>query len=178
MPRTFLLLTFNLALNLLFAMGAGATGAPKTFKAFPAQSALHLEAPDLHAGSKFWDFRTRIREGARTNGVTVGGKYTLVTWGCGAPCQGGVVIDRTKSKDNIIALPVAALGYAYSFDSSLLIANPHPEEYDSTGEIPTFLYREFYQLVDGTFKFICADKGEGTRCIDEKEYNAAVNAIN
>lgn len=85
------------------------------------------------------------------------------------------MIDQTKSRDNIIALPIAALGYEVNFDSTILVVNPHPEEYDSTGEVPAFLYREFYQLVDGSFRFYCADKGEGTRCLDEKEYNAAVS---
>jgi len=155
---------------------AQAVEAP-TFKQFPAQAALPLAAPDLHKGSPFWEFRTRIREGARTNGVTSNGGYTLVTWGFGTSLQGGVLINRMKSKDNITALPLSALGYEVSFDSTMLVVNPHPEKYDDTGEIPDFLYREFYYLVGDKFVFYCADKGDGTPCIDEKAYKAVVDAI-
>lgn len=165
------------AASILVSLSAHAADAP-TFKSFPTQDSIHLAEPDLKKGSVFWDFRTRIRNGAKREGVTYNGVDTVVTWGCGLPCKQGVVINRKKSDNNIIALPLSTLGYEVSFDSSMLVVNPYLEEYDNTGEIPEFLYREFYNLVDEKFVFVCADKGEGTRCIDEKEYNAAVTANN
>lgn len=165
------------AVSISPSISAQAANTP-SYRSFPTQDSIRLSEPDVKKSSPFWPFRTRILNGAVTNGVIFNGKYTVVTWGCGLPCQQGVVIDRKKRDNNIIFLPLSMTGYEYSFNSSQLIVNPHPEEYNNTGEIPTFLYREFYHLVGQTFVFDCADKGEGTKCLDEKEYTAVVNENN
>lgn len=106
----------------------------------------------------FWDFRTRLRQGAASEGITFGGKYTLVIWGCGTSCQSGAIIDRKTGE--MIWLPTASLGYEYQADSTLIIVNPHPEEYTFDGELPDWLYREFYTLKDGAFELTAQDKGD------------------
>lgn len=42
-------------------------------------------------------FRTRLREGAR-GGPNFAGRFTLVMWGCGAPCQMVAVIDAESGR--------------------------------------------------------------------------------
>lgn len=105
----------------------------------------------------FWKFRTRLREGAESEGINYGGKYTLVFWGCGSPCQSGAIIDR--STGSMIWLPTASLGYEFKADSTLLVVNPNPADYWDD-DIPEWLEREFYILKDDSFVLISSDKGE------------------
>ncbi|MET0394771.1 MAG: hypothetical protein ABW019_16620 [Chitinophagaceae bacterium] len=71
-------------------------------------------------------YRTRIREGYREDSVNFAGHYTLVIWGCGAPCQAAVIIDRQTGK--IYDVPTASGGYEFRVDSRLLIVNPPDED--------------------------------------------------
>lgn len=52
--------------------------------------------PDFSGAQKqYREFRTRITEGAK-EGVNFGGHYNIVTFGCGAGCQTGYVVDETN----------------------------------------------------------------------------------
>jgi hypothetical protein len=108
----------------------------------------------------FWHFRTRLRKGAATDGINFNGAFTIVTWGCGTSCQLGGVIDRTDGR--VYQLPVASLGYLFDRESSLLIVNPEPASYSKDGEIPGWLWREFYVFANGTFRLIHSDRGQET----------------
>ena len=46
---------------------------------------------------EFRGFRTRIREGARSN-VEFAGHYTIPRWGCGTECNGFVIVDSISGK--------------------------------------------------------------------------------
>ncbi|PVW11503.1 hypothetical protein [Marixanthomonas spongiae] len=63
---------------------------------------------------------TRIKEECK-NGINFAGKYTLVIWGCGSPCQSGVIVDRTNGK--IYNDYFSTYGSEYKKDSSLIIFN-------------------------------------------------------
>ncbi len=79
-----------------------------------------LKSPDFSSlpGSK--RFITRITEGCK-EGVNFAGKYTLITWGCGSPCQSGVIVDRTNGK--IYGDYSTAYGSEFRKDSKLIILN-------------------------------------------------------
>lgn len=52
--------------------------------------------PDFAGAQKqYRDYRTRITAGAK-EGVNFGGHYAIVTFGCGAGCQTGYVVDETN----------------------------------------------------------------------------------
>ncbi|KDN55730.1 hypothetical protein [Flavobacterium seoulense] len=63
---------------------------------------------------------TRIKEGIK-NGINFAGKFTLITWGCGSPCQGGVIINRING--NIYDDYSTAYGSDFKKDSKLIIMN-------------------------------------------------------
>jgi hypothetical protein len=75
-------------------------------------------------------YRTRLREGART-GPNFAGAFTLVMWGCGAPCQIVAIVD-TRSGELSQQTLQTANGVEYRAHSRLLIADPPPT--DPTGK--------------------------------------------
>lgn len=66
-------------------------------------------------------FRTRITNAYKADTVNFAGHYTFVSWGCGSPCQSGVIIDRKTG--NVYDAPSAALGYDFRPNSRMLIVN-------------------------------------------------------
>ena len=131
-----------------------------------------LAQPHLVKGTKFWDFHTAISNGAATENINYGNKYTVVTWGCGTECQSGVIIDRDTG--DLTWLPTAAYGYDFRTECNLLIVNPNPKEYLAssdlmgTGKLPGWLFREMYTLKNGRFVKESQDKaGPGTLTADQ-----------
>lgn len=55
------------------------------------------------------------------NGINFAGKYTLVIWGCGSPCQAGAIVDRTNGK--IYDGYFSAYDSEFKKDSKLIITN-------------------------------------------------------
>lgn len=154
------LLVAGVLLSGAHAAFAGDEDPPPTFEDHPGICMVHpLAAPQLSPGdADTWLFRTRIREG--TDGVCANfdGAFTVVTWGCGSPCQQGVMVDRTDGK--IYWLPdTASYGYEYHAESSLLIMNSFTKADFPDGNIPDWLEREFYLFSHGKWTLIYSDKG-------------------
>lgn len=79
-----------------------------------------LADPDFSTDPEAKMFKTRIKTGCE-KGVNFAGHYTLVTWGCGSPCQSGVVIDRKTGK--IFSGYGTAFGSSFRKDSKMIIMN-------------------------------------------------------
>nr|WP_297785153.1 hypothetical protein [uncultured Allomuricauda sp.] len=79
-----------------------------------------LAEPDFSTNPDAENFVTRIKEGC-AKGINFAGHYTLVSWGCGSPCQTGVIVDRITGE--IYDGPVTSLGSEFKKDSKLLIKN-------------------------------------------------------
>lgn len=110
----------------------------------------------LTPGSNEAGFPTRIRGGTVGVCPNFANSFNLIVWGCGTECQSGAIVDRTDGA--IYGIPVASLGYEFRADSALLIVNPDLSIY-WTGEIPEWLWREFYEFRNGEFVFVYKDKG-------------------
>lgn len=72
------------------------------------------------------EFKTVITDAYVKRESVFAGHYIVAYWGCGSPCQTGVIVDQTDGK--IYALPTAALGYRYEKQSRMLIVNPPDED--------------------------------------------------
>jgi hypothetical protein len=89
-----------------------------------------LANPDF-TGSEFEHerFVTHITEVCSEEGITFGGHYTIVRFGCGAMCEGLVVVDRISGKIFDVELTsdeygdAGKYGFLFQSDSKLLIAN-------------------------------------------------------
>ena len=95
---------------------------PKTaFKDYPAVIYEgKLADPDFSTNPDAKRFITRIKTEC-ANGINFAGHYTLVTWGCGSPCQSGVVVDRKTGK--IFDGYGTSLGSEFRKDSKMIIRN-------------------------------------------------------
>lgn len=89
--------------------------AHRTFAGTPA-------APQLETASYGRSFRTRLREGART-GPNFAGTFTVVIWGCGAPCQMVAVIDAQSGRLSTHHLHTEN-GVEFRANSRLIVADP------------------------------------------------------
>lgn len=97
-----------------------------TFADFKTNNNTFEKAPlQLSQQSKFWQFRTRIRDGYK-EAVNFSGHYCFIKWGCGSPCQSAVIVDARTGI--IYEAPFSAYGYDFKADSRLLIVNPPPKE--------------------------------------------------
>lgn len=105
---------------------------------------------NLSPKEEAYRFRTRIREAYKSDTVNFAGHYTFAWWGCGSPCQSGVIIDRRTGQ--IYDVPSAALGYDFRPNSRMLIANAP----DSLGYYDDCFYCKpvIYVLDEGTKEFI------------------------
>jgi hypothetical protein len=79
-----------------------------------------LAAPDFTTNQEAKRYITRIKEGCK-NGINFAGKYTLVIWGCGSPCQSGVVVDRASGK--IYSGYFSTYGSEFKKESRMIILN-------------------------------------------------------
>ncbi len=76
--------------------------------------------PDFSTAPDAKRFITRIKNEC-ANGINFAGHYTLVIWGCGSPCQSGVVVDRKTGK--IYGGYGTALGSEFKKNSKMIIRN-------------------------------------------------------
>jgi len=79
-----------------------------------------LADPDFSTDPDAKRFITRIKNEC-ANGINYAGHYTLVIWGCGSPCQSGVIVDRKTGK--IYGGYGTALGSEFKKDSKMIIRN-------------------------------------------------------
>jgi len=79
-----------------------------------------LSNPDFSSNPDAKRFITRIKKECQ-KGINFAGHYTLVYWGCGSPCQSGVVVDRKTGK--IFDGYGTALGSEFKKDSEMIIRN-------------------------------------------------------
>jgi hypothetical protein len=69
------------------------TGRVPKFEQFPAHTySYKLNGRVDLSNPAAYQFRTRLREGAR-QGANFVGHYTVVAWGCGTNCINGAIID-------------------------------------------------------------------------------------
>ena len=95
---------------------------PQTsFKDYPADIYQgKLADPDFSTDPDAKRFISQIKNEC-ANGINFAGQYTLVTWGCGSPCQSGVVVDRKTGK--IFGGYGTSLGSEFRKDSKMIIRN-------------------------------------------------------
>jgi hypothetical protein len=95
-------------------------------------------------------FKTRITDAYKADTVNFAGHYTFAWWGCGSPCQDGVIVDRRTGK--IYGVPSASLGYDFRPSSRMLIVNTP----DSAGFYDDCFYCKpvIYVLDEETKEFI------------------------
>lgn len=79
-----------------------------------------LAKPDFNSYPDEKRFTTRIIEECK-NGINFAGRYTLVIWGCGSPCQSGVIVDRINGK--IYSNYFSTFGSEFKKDSRMIILN-------------------------------------------------------
>lgn len=121
--------------GLLGATVAGApllwqSPAPKTaepaleFEAYSVTQKLRGEPAPVQLQSAGYGrtFRTRLRKGART-GPNFAGTFTVVIWGCGAPCQMVAVVDARSGRLSRQLLRTSN-GVDYRANSRLILADP------------------------------------------------------
>ncbi|MEM7105719.1 MAG: hypothetical protein AAF502_21455 [Bacteroidota bacterium] len=92
-----------------------------SFEDYPAEIyKSNLAEPDFSTAPAAKRFMTRIKEEC-DKGINFAGHYTLVTWGCGSPCQSGVVVDRKTGQ--IFGGYGTSLGSEFKKDSKMIIKN-------------------------------------------------------
>ena len=93
----------------------------KSFKDYPSQVFKgELEDPNFESNPKYKMYITKITNECK-QGVNFAGHYTMVTWGCGSPCQRGALVDR-KTGEIFDGLETT-YGIDFKKDSRLVIKN-------------------------------------------------------
>ncbi|WP_338790725.1 hypothetical protein [Bernardetia sp. MNP-M8] len=67
-------------------------------------------------------YKTMLTQGYKSEGTNFAGHYSLITWGCGAPCVHGAIVDVIDG--NVYDLPHSSIGYDFRKNSRMLIVNP------------------------------------------------------
>jgi len=95
-----------------------------SFEEYPITEVFEGEpaSVDLTSHPKGNMFRTALRLGTK-EGPNFAGHYTVVTWGCGSPCQEIAVVDANTG-DVYFSPFVSSTGSEYRLDSNLIIVNP------------------------------------------------------
>lgn len=103
-------------------------------------------------------FATRLRAGAKQP-VNFAGHYVLTTWGCGAECLGGAVIDARSGKVAFLPYSVCCWGegepFYYRKDSRLIVFSGVLNEESPKGA-------HFFELRDGVFLHVTSRAKDGT----------------
>lgn len=123
-----------------------------SFEDFPAETINTADKANLDLSSKEGarSFKTRITNAYKADTANFAGHYTFAWWGCGSPCQDGVIVDRRTGK--IYEIPSGSLGYNFRPDSRMLIVNLP----DSAGFYEDCLYCKptIYVLNEDTKEFV------------------------
>lgn len=109
-------------------------GVLPAFDKYPVEKEkLFVPAPlDLASNPIGAQFKTKISEGY-TDQPNFAGKYTIISWGCGASCGAFVIVDSTTGKiygdylSEKLTDGGASYGMDFNIDSNLIIINPSQE---------------------------------------------------
>ncbi|MBP2559656.1 hypothetical protein J2857_002425 [Neorhizobium galegae] len=103
-------------------------------------------------------FATRLKQAAGQP-VNFAGHYVLATWGCGAECLGGAVIDARSGKVAFLPYSVCCWGegdpFYYRKDSRLIVFSGVLNEESPKGA-------HFFELRDGVFLHLTSRAKDGT----------------
>jgi hypothetical protein len=123
---------------------------PKSFEDYPAEMYQgELADPDFSTNPKEKMFITAIKNNCK-KGINFAGHYTLAIWGCGSPCQSGVVVDRITGK--IYSGYNSSLSSEFKKDSKLIIRNIGAID-TTTNLIRADVFSEVYQGIWTGTKF-------------------------
>lgn len=147
---------------LLLAFPAHAQTAPN-FADFPPKgswngrnAAPKLVSPDLKM------FRTRIRDGAMGE-PNFGGHYRLATWGCGASCLMGAVIDLNSGAVTSIPFSVCCnQAYGMGFEPILVRQGSRLIAFQGLRDEDGPMGQHWYEFDGRAFRFIRTVPDDGT----------------
>jgi len=97
---------------------------------------------DLKSHPRAWEYRTRLREGSKEK-PNFAGSYTLVTWGCGSPCQEVALIDARNGRVYFAPF-VTSLGGRFRQNSRLFVVDAPEDIAEYYGATPPAEGRLFY----------------------------------
>lgn len=123
------------------------------FDQFPIERTSSAALLNLHAGSRWWAFRTRVRT-AYSGEANFGSNGAVSTFGCGAGCRAGFFVDRVTGQVHDLPLGGEENMYLETYTrlgSNLLLATWEEgdicvfEAYEWSGQefarLPDFLKR-------------------------------------
>jgi hypothetical protein len=116
-----------------------------------------LANPILLKNTNEWEFRTRIRERCRAEGVNFAGHHTLIEIRCGSACVFTVIVDRITGKVHMSDVPLGLdeghLGVDFHVNSTMLIMNSGGLV-DYSGYVATSYYKypAIFDFKDGVFR--------------------------
>lgn len=127
-------------------------GVQRLFKHFecPVEYSTLDRELDKTSFEEWSNFKTVITEGSKKE-VNYGGRFILISWGCGTECMTGAVIDASTGV--IYGLPTAEWGYEYKKESLLLIVNP-PSDDDGEYGRPDYAYPAYYVWSGSGFELL------------------------
>lgn len=123
------------------------------FENYPAKRYRgRVSAPDLKSDPDARSYRTRLRNAAKGT-PSFAGEYVVATWGCGARCLMGAVINAKSG--NVIFFPGTVCCWDrneestldYQLDSRLLVMRGSINEQDPVGT-------HYFELKNGQFRLI------------------------
>lgn len=157
MTRGFLRFASIAFIWLGFSFAAAAQDAPK-FLQFAEEIYAGPHAPVRLVTKDDRAFATRLKQAA-AQPVNFAGHYILATWGCGAECLGGAVIDARSGKVAFLPYSVCCWGegdpFYYRKDSRLIVFSGVLNEEGPKGA-------HFFEFRDGTFLHLTSRAKDGT----------------
>ena len=146
-----------LCLGALCVFTASGESTP-TFERYAVQvEAIRSPRIDLGSHPIGRKYRTQIRYTVKTQGVNFGGHYTLVEWGCGSPCTQLAIVDLKSGDIWHDADVIAARGFVFHADSTLLVQDPWDGPGDFLPRVPT----RFFTFSNGRLKLVAVVKHAG-----------------
>lgn len=111
---------------------------------------IDLPAINLKSNSLGTEYATRF-SAANETAPNFGGKYSIVSWGCGSSCESGAIVNR-ETGQILGQIPVVAeRGLLYEADSRLLVINPYVNDnYSNFDILPT----HYYEWTGTSFKHV------------------------
>jgi hypothetical protein len=156
-------LTLLLCLFLVADPPASETKPAPRFEDFPAAEVFRgpARSVDLSSYPEAGRFRTSLRAGAHMP-PDFGGKYRVVTWGCGTDCHTVALVDLTTGR---VHMPmIADLAVEHRADSYLLVIDPESAIASRYGE-PLSASRLNAKLSPHTKYYLWDDHRKKLECI-------------
>ncbi|WP_162894913.1 hypothetical protein [Rhizobium terrae] len=157
MTRKVHILALIAGLRLASPIVAVADEVPK-FMQFAEKVYVGPRAPARLATKDEQAFATRLREGAKRP-VNFAGHYILATWGCGAECLGGAVIDARSGAVTWLPYSICCWGegepFYYRKDSRLIVFSGVLNEESQKGA-------HFFEFRNGSFHHLTSRAKDGS----------------